>query len=1611
MDLVDSAPEAAQKPAIEFTTGQVLDGRYRLASRIGRGGFGDVWRAEELLPDGAPFREVALKLLLATVGDEGGWAEEAKLLASFRHPSLVTIYAAGILDLTPPTRFVAMELLEGQNLSDLLRARGQVPWRRVLRWACSAAAALDVIHIRGVVHLDLKPANLFLASDGALKVLDFGIARRAGSRQSSARRHGAPGGAERLRTREAELGTAHFLAEQGALAATQDVYGATRPMPPPDDPRPAATVIQADRERRTMTLARPRSEGREVLIGTPGFMAPEVLELCEPTAAADAYALAVCVVQLITGRLPYAAEDEPAAWDDPTAVSAWLDDLRRATLRGDLRAFSSDPARLPRGLGTLLHRLLAVDPQSRGVSPGKLGELFEEAWQRPAGVPDPPYLGLAPYPAQAEGVLFGRDDDIGRLGRELEYEPAVVLQGVHGSGKSSLASAGLVPYLGLRGVDGKDDWIAARVAPGAYPDEALARALEALAPELRGASPEALAAHAQASPVGVVLIVDPLDEALATEAPRRARLDALMTAIAEGTARTAPPQGTPSAAEPRPITGRITPGLRLIAVLGEERAAALLEGKGPEGALRAAIRFVGAPSIAAVADIVAGPAHFAAVLVYGIDVIAADVQRELRTGAYRLPYVALALRAFWDASMSAAAAERRSVYPDAPAGGSSAPRALNGDRWRELGGVRGALCRHADRVLASLDRAERPVASELLLRLSATDGAPLRWREEELVDTLGTEAERARAGRVLDVLVREHIVRRVGGSVEIGHEAWLTGWAHLTGIRLHQMDRLVFLERVREAAQAWERADNHRDLLLHGALLEEMIARREWAFRGLTPRERAFVGASRRRARVRRATNLALGVVVLVALVGGIMGKRSMDAARDADMRATLVGAEREQTAEIAAKARRTEDPYRRAAYIAAAMARGSTDGMLPLELARTASGLPRAEFLTLEPISGATFPWGGRFVLGQSGSATLTLVDLSPAEPDVIEDIDFDTAPEAVASAHFHEPKITEIRPHGGAIVEWARFAFDSSIATRAADGEVKVIRLRRDGSAAVAATAPFRCTGAIHLAEAAPVLACATAEGIVRWDLREARPGAAASVAVATRAFAGNVASVSSDGARIAAIDLSRVLVWAPGEGRESVYLADAPAAMALFSPSGEALAVIHDSGFEIVDLRPGDPAAPLTSLVRGALSGLPTSARWDDRELDLGVCEAAGAGRWFYLRPGGRAKDDAPPVGSPCAPRRGAAAPALLGAPTELEEIAGRDLGPHQSVSGWKLKGGHFLSRDLVLFDVAESAASRLLRFQGRDEGGGDELRLPDDAVVAVERSADFTLFQVGDEIRVYASSDGTRIGARPGHLLRRCADGSVAAWIAGVSAYHVFDAVRGTPIGAAPRSPGFVVGADSACRVIYLQGLDGAILERSIVDLRPPRTLALADGYVYSARPSLARGGRAAGLWLALSSGAIARIDEATGAARLYGYATPRAAALGDGPQPGQAALIDSTGVMILGEDGTATRAIEASREPPWEDLSVAPDGASMLLVSAERVATLDLLRHEITGSIPSGGASRLSPWDADGSVIAWSFERTGGPEGVLIPRGVRLAGAVAASLTNLAVDKGKLVIKR
>ena len=150
---------------------RVIGGRYRLDALIGRGGSAEVWRAE----DEALGRHVALKLVTASGGEDAGRVgDEARLLARLSHPGLVPVYDAGTDETGRP--WVVMELVDGGTLADEI-GRGPVDPVRVAAVGRVLAEALAYVHAQGLVHRDVKPANVLLGSDGRVRLTDFGIAR------------------------------------------------------------------------------------------------------------------------------------------------------------------------------------------------------------------------------------------------------------------------------------------------------------------------------------------------------------------------------------------------------------------------------------------------------------------------------------------------------------------------------------------------------------------------------------------------------------------------------------------------------------------------------------------------------------------------------------------------------------------------------------------------------------------------------------------------------------------------------------------------------------------------------------------------------------------------------------------------------------------------------------------------------------------------------------------------------------------------------------------------------------------------------------------------------------------------------------------------------------------------------------------------------------------------------------------------------------------------------------------------------------------------------------------------------------------------------------------
>lgn len=159
------------EPTRAVPSAAVLGGRYRLEELVARGGTAEVWRATDTSLE----RVVAVKLVTVPHDDSTARAaDEARTLAQLSHPSLVQVYDAGTDAAGRP--WVVMEFVEGRTLADAIRSAPQ-PTQRIAEVGLAVAEALEHVHARGMVHRDVKPANVLLRSDGAVKLTDFGIAR------------------------------------------------------------------------------------------------------------------------------------------------------------------------------------------------------------------------------------------------------------------------------------------------------------------------------------------------------------------------------------------------------------------------------------------------------------------------------------------------------------------------------------------------------------------------------------------------------------------------------------------------------------------------------------------------------------------------------------------------------------------------------------------------------------------------------------------------------------------------------------------------------------------------------------------------------------------------------------------------------------------------------------------------------------------------------------------------------------------------------------------------------------------------------------------------------------------------------------------------------------------------------------------------------------------------------------------------------------------------------------------------------------------------------------------------------------------------------------------
>ena len=243
-----------------MTQPRLVGGRYELGELIGYGGMAEVHRGR----DTRLGRDVAIKVLRPDLARDPSFLNrfrrEAQSAAGLNHPSIVAVYDTG-QDTAPDGTsqpYIVMEFVEGRTLRDILKAEGRLPARRAMEIAADVCGALDFSHRAGLIHRDVKPANVMITASGAVKVMDFGIARAV-----------ADNGATVTQTANV-IGTAQYLSPEQARGETVDarsdvystgclLYELVTGVPPFQGDSPVAVAYQHVRPGRTRRHPRPAS--------------------------------------------------------------------------------------------------------------------------------------------------------------------------------------------------------------------------------------------------------------------------------------------------------------------------------------------------------------------------------------------------------------------------------------------------------------------------------------------------------------------------------------------------------------------------------------------------------------------------------------------------------------------------------------------------------------------------------------------------------------------------------------------------------------------------------------------------------------------------------------------------------------------------------------------------------------------------------------------------------------------------------------------------------------------------------------------------------------------------------------------------------------------------------------------------------------------------------------------------------------------------------------------------------------------------------------------------------------------------------------------------------
>jgi len=557
----------------------------------------------------------------------------------------------------------------------------------------------------------------------------------------------------------------------------------------------AATVALGGAERHEATLpsldSRVLHQSREgALRGTPLYMAPEQWWGEPVSAAADVWALGLVLLEMLAGRHPYEGLS--------------LIQLCARVCSGDDVPWSDADDEIPSDVGAILRACVAKKPDRRPSAANVVETL--RGWLEPGtvllGAAEPPFRGLMAFAEQHAAWFFGRETEIVEALERLRREAVLPVVGPSGAGKSSFVQAGLVPRLREKG-----RLVTLTLRPGERPFDALAsRIVQAMSMSTPGTSPfsnthgtreegRTLAVALESAPARlaielqkvaartgaqVVLLVDQLEE-VSTLVERAETRRAFMEAVC-GAA------DDPSEA------------VRVIFTLRDDFLGKLGETSMVRRTLGRSL-LLRSPGEELLREIVSRPVTLAGYRYEDaglVDGMLAAVRGEPAC----LPLLQFACTQLWEGRDKSVRILRRATY-------------------EAIGGVEGALARHADGVIEAMSGEQARDAKRLLLRMVTPERTRRTTKRSMLLEGLGQEA-----GAVLDRLVESRVIvsRKgrgdEGQETELAHESLILGWDRLSRWIDEGREEIAFLSEARQAAELWEKRGRARQEVWRGEALQ-----------------------------------------------------------------------------------------------------------------------------------------------------------------------------------------------------------------------------------------------------------------------------------------------------------------------------------------------------------------------------------------------------------------------------------------------------------------------------------------------------------------------------------------------------------------------------------------------------------------------------------------------------------------------------------------------------------------------------------------------------------------------------------------------------------------------